>query len=166
MITRHSSDQLSNYHLRTMTEADLDAVLAVENCAQQHPWSPDSFLSSIRSNHHCYLIESTVETALQGATIVAYAVVSTVVDEAELLNITVNPDYQRQGVGGRLLEHICDSFNASISTLFLEVRRSNAPAIALYDAFGFNEVGVREAYYPSNNGTREDALIMAKTLSL
>ena len=53
-----------------------------------------------------------------------------------------------------------------IRTLFLEVRASNTQAIALYDALYFNEVGVRPNYYPNKNGRREDALIMAKPLSL
>ncbi|MGS2718480.1 ribosomal protein S18-alanine N-acetyltransferase [Eionea flava] len=155
----------SCYCVRSMQESDLDAVLAIEMIAQHHPWSSQSFLSSIGSNHDCYLLTS----ATCSKTIVAYAITSTVVDEAELLNITVNPAYQRQGIGLLLLDYISDSFEATISTLFLEVRRSNSPAIALYDASGFNEVGVRANYYPSNNGdnySREDALIMAKALSL
>lgn len=155
----------SRYRVRSMNESDLDAVLAIEKIAQHHPWSSQSFLSSIRSAHDCYLL--TLPECSN--TIVAYAITSTVADEAELLNITVNPAYQRQGIGRLLLDYISDSFDASISTLFLEVRRSNAPAIALYDALGFNEVGVRANYYPGNSDdhySREDALIMAKALSL
>jgi ribosomal-protein-alanine N-acetyltransferase len=99
------------------------------------------------------------------ASIVAYAVVSTAADEAELLNITVSTNEQRQGLGHLLLQYLSDSFDETIVSFFLEVRRSNDNAIALYDAHYFNEVGVRANYYPSNGGVREDALIMAKSLS-
>lgn len=163
MIELQNPRNHQQYILRNMLDADLDAVLAIENIAQQHPWSNASFLSSIHSTHQCYVLE--VGDTLPSS-IVAYAIVSTAADEAELLNITVSPEHQRKGVGHLLLSYLCGSFDTSIATFFLEVRRSNDSAIALYDAHYFNEVGVRANYYPGQNGSREDALIMAKSLSL
>jgi ribosomal-protein-alanine N-acetyltransferase len=151
------------YRLREMNTSDLRAVLAIENTAQCHPWSMASFQSSLDSSHQCYVVESMVLESV--ASIVAYAVVSTAADEAELLNITVSTNEQRQGLGHLLLQYLSDSFDETIVSFFLEVRRSNDNAIALYDAHYFNEVGVRANYYPSNGGVREDALIMAKSLS-
>jgi [ribosomal protein S18]-alanine N-acetyltransferase len=154
------------YFLRKMQTADLSAVIEIENVAQLHPWSQSSFQSSLDSSHQCYVLENVVSDPNDKATIVAYAVISTAADEAELLNITVSPHSQRQGLGHLLLQYLSDSFDETMTSFFLEVRRSNHQAIALYDAHYFNEVGVRANYYPSNNGTREDAIIMAKDLSL
>ncbi|MGH1441439.1 MAG: ribosomal protein S18-alanine N-acetyltransferase [Cellvibrionaceae bacterium] len=102
--------------------------------------------------------------------IAAYIITSTAADEAELLNITVAPQFRRCGLASLLLEHAETSFDTTIQNFFLEVRQSNANAIALYDTLGFNEVGCRPNYYPANGSPvnhqagREDALIMAKTL--
>jgi ribosomal-protein-alanine N-acetyltransferase len=142
-----------------MVEEDLASVVAIEQVAQAHAWTIGQFRSSVESSHHCYVLEAQQE-------IVAYAVTSTAADEAELLNITVALNHQRQGLGQLLLTAICTSFDASIHTLFLEVRVSNLGAIALYDALYFNEVGLRPNYYPNTNGAREDAMIMAKPLGL
>ena len=156
----------SSYCLREMKADDLHAVLQIENAAQLHPWSQASFQSSLDSSHQCYVLENAVSDPNDKAVIVAYAVISTAADEAELLNITVSPYSQRQGLGHLLLQYLSDSFDKTIASFFLEVRRSNHQAIALYDAHYFNEVGVRANYYPSHNDGREDAIIMAKSLSL
>lgn len=152
------------YHLRTMALSDLPALLEIEQQSHAHPWSENNFISSITSTHHCQLI-------LDQELIVAYIITSTAADEAELLNITVAPQYRRRGLASMLLELTANSFDDSIHTLFLEVRESNQAAIALYDELGFNAVGQRPNYYPassthnaSSNKGREDAIIMAKAL--
>ncbi len=69
-------------------------------------------------------------------------------DEATLFNIAVDPDYQRQGLGRALLEHLIDELEKTRrATLWLEVRASNAAAIALYESLGFNEAMIRRNYY-------------------
>lgn len=146
------------YVVRDMLADDLETILLIEQAAQAHPWSASHFQSSLQSSHQCYVLE-------RHQTIVAYGVTSTAADEAELLNITVALQYQQQGLGKLLLEYISGSFKEVIHTLFLEVRASNQSAIALYNGLYFNEVGLRANYYPSNNGKREDAIIMAKSLA-
>ena len=148
--------QSREYILRALTACDINNIVLVEQAAHSHPWSRAHFESSLLSSHQCLAL-------VLDSAIIAYAITSTAADEAELLNITVAPQYQRQGIGQCLLGHISQSFNATIQTLFLEVRASNQPAIQLYHKLGFNEVGQRPQYYPSANG-REDALIMAKLL--
>ncbi|EEQ09719.1 Ribosomal-protein-alanine acetyltransferase [Yersinia mollaretii ATCC 43969] len=92
---------------------------------------------------------------------VGFAITQIVLDEATLFNIAIDPQYQRQGYGRLLLEHlIAELETRNIVTLWLEVRASNAGAIALYESLGFSEVSVRRNYYPSANG-REDAIMMA-----
>lgn len=141
-----------------MQNTDIASVFAIEAQVQAHPWSQKQFESSLHSSHQCWVME-------QEKSIVAYAVTSTAADEAELLTIAVSPQYQKQGLGRQFLEFLCGSFDQSLHSFFLEVRVSNHPAIALYQSFDFNEVGVRPDYYPkSDSHGREDALIMAKNL--
>jgi ribosomal-protein-alanine acetyltransferase len=157
------------YVLRMMTADDLQAVCLIEQAAQAHPWTLSQFQSSLQSSHQCCVLEcnqTSNNTNTSNKTIVAYAITSTAADEAELLNITVALESQRQGLGQLLLEQIGDSFDDSIHSLFLEVRASNQAAITLYDKLYFNEVGLRPNYYPSKEGRREDAIIMAKPLNL
>jgi ribosomal-protein-alanine N-acetyltransferase len=160
--------------LREATLDDVAAMTELEHRINPQGWSRENFVSSISSSHVCQVLE------LDHA-IVAYVISSTAADEAELLNIVVSPDYHRQGIASRLLELVCDSFNETIHSFFLEVRASNKPALCLYDTLGFNEVGIRPNYYPallslnkqsvgsaykknSSKNLSEDAIIMAKSL--
>ena len=147
------------FNLREMVFGDIAELLTIERRCHSHPWSKKHFMSSIDSSHQCCVLQAADKIA-------AYAITSTTVDEAELLNLTVALDYQRQGIGKRVLEIVMQSFQNTISTLFLEVRSSNHSAIALYDALNFNEVGLRANYYPAHNNRREDAIIMAKLLNI
>lgn len=85
------------------------------------------------------------------------------VGEAHILNISVDQNEQGQGIGRRMLEHLIDSARGKAETIFLEVRPTNVGAIALYQNIGFNEIGIRKAYYPALNG-REDAIMLALEL--
>lgn len=96
----------------------------------------------------------------------AFAITQIVLDEATLFNIAVDPAYQRRGLGRELLEHVIDEVEKrGVVTLWLEVRASNAAAIALYESVGFNEATIRRNYYPTVDG-REDAIIMALPISM
>lgn len=93
-----------------------------------------------------------------GTELIAYVTLYSAAFEMEILNIAVRPDWRRRGLGRRLLTHVLHLCRKmGIQRGYLEVRRSNIPAQALYRAFGFEEVGVRKGYYPDN---REDAIIM------
>jgi ribosomal-protein-alanine N-acetyltransferase len=81
-----------------------------------------------------------------------------------LLNLSVAKDYQKQGLGRLLLEYMVGiAKNNQMANMFLEVRPSNIPAIALYENMGFNEMAIRRAYYPAVDG-REDAVLMGLAL--
>ena len=74
-----------------------------------------------------------------------------------------DPAFQRRGLGRQLLQHLIDELiKRDVLTLWLEVRASNLPAIALYEQLGFNQVSRRPNYYPTASG-REDAILMALT---
>ena len=93
--------------------------------------------------------------------IVGHGILSVGAGEAHLLNICVNPDFQGKGYGRVLVEHLVSQARSQAAiSMFLEVRVSNQIAYQLYEKLGFNEVGVRENYYPAFVG-REDALVLA-----
>ena len=89
--------------------------------------------------------------------LLGYAVLSTVLDEGNLDNIAVAPDCRRRGVADVLLSALTAFGRARLACLMLEVRASNAPAIALYEKHGFRAVGRRKNYY---DAPREDAILM------
>ena len=140
-----------------MTEADLNAVLCIEREVHAHPWTLGNFSDALRSKYRCKVFE------LDG-TMVGYAVLMPAVDEAELLDIAIASQYQRKGFGRALLKELLALANrADMRRMVLEVRASNAPAIALYRSAGFEQIGLRRDYYPATGG-REDALLMGRVL--
>ncbi len=146
-----------NYQLRPMQMADLDVVMAIEPTIYTHPWTRGNFSDSINSGYSAWVLES-------NQTIIGYALLMMVLDEAHLLNLSVAKDQQKQGLGRYLLEHMLQiAKNHKAANMFLEVRPSNISAIALYENMGFCEMAVRRGYYPAHNG-REDAVLMGLAL--
>jgi ribosomal-protein-alanine N-acetyltransferase len=142
--------------LRPLLTEDLDEVVPMERLAHAYPWTPGIFTDCIVSGYNCWVLEE------QGA-VIAYGIVQIAVGEAHLLNITVAPKRQGEGLGRRLLNDLIAVARGKADTLFLEVRPSNKTAVGLYLSMGFNEIGLRKNYYPAANG-REDALMMALAL--
>ncbi len=144
---------------RPMTVADVPAVVAVEVRAYGFPWSRGNFIDSLAAG---YLAEVLCDDE-DG--IVGYSVAMGGVDELHLLNITVAPDHQGQGLGSLLLDALARQGRAlALATLWLEVRESNDSARRLYRRRGFAEVGRRRHYYPAV-GQREDAIVMRLPLA-
>lgn len=136
---------------------DIGAALVIEHRAHTFPWNRQIF----HANQGERYLNLRLDIAGRMA---AFSVCQVVMDEASLFNLAVDPDYQRQGLGRSLLQHLIQRMtNKSVSTLWLEVRQSNLAAIALYQALEFNQVSVRRNYYPTADG-REDAILMALTL--
>jgi len=143
--------------LRPMHEGDLDAVMEVERRAYPFPWTRGIFQDCLRAGYSGRVLE------LDGY-LVGYAMLSIAADEAHVLNVCVDPHRQSHGLGRRLLRELVRlARQRDAVRVFLEVRPSNRPAIALYHSEGFNEIGRRPRYYPAENG-REDALVMAMEL--
>jgi ribosomal-protein-alanine N-acetyltransferase len=143
--------------LRPMREADLPAVMAIEQRAYAFPWTQGVFRDCLLANHPSWVL-------VEGGHIIGYAVLSVAADEAHVLNVCTSPDVQGRGHGRRLLRALLQlARGRGAHRVFLEVRPSNAAAIALYHTEGFNEIGRRPRYYPARDG-REDALVMALEL--
>ena len=146
-----------NPHARPMTEADLDAVTSIEQRAYGYPWSRGIFIDCLRVPYVCELLE-------QAGSAVGYAIMSISADEAHLLNLCLDPRLQGRGLGARLLDHMTElARDRRVAVIYLEVRPSNAAALALYRRAGFSRIGVRKAYYRAGPA-REDALVLARTL--
>jgi [ribosomal protein S18]-alanine N-acetyltransferase len=143
---------------RPMTMDDIAAVLAIEVGAYSHPWTRGNFVDSLVSGYDAQV------WVLGSGSVVAYSVVMPGVDEDHILNLTVERAQQGRGWGQRVLRQLIDGANARGSQgLWLEVRASNAAALALYERFGFVRAGRRRDYYPASKG-REDAVLMSLAL--
>ena len=143
--------------LRPLAVADLDAIMEIEQRAYIFPWSKGIFRDCLRVGYCCWCYEYV--DRIEG-----YGVMSVAAGESHILNLTVRPESQRQGIGRKLMTHflqLASRHNADM--VLLEVRPSNRAAISLYRKCGFNEIGVRSNYYPAADG-REDALIFAHSL--
>ena len=147
-----------NFRIVPMTAAHLPQVAELEKlCFPADPWSEDLFRAAMECPDTALLVAETEDGAVLG-----YAVLSAVLDEGNLDNIAVAPRCRRRGVADALLSALTNIGRTKLSVLFLEVRVSNYPAIALYEKHGFVPVGLRKNYYEI---PREDALLMTLDFS-
>jgi ribosomal-protein-alanine N-acetyltransferase len=139
--------------------ADIESVFNIESRCHSHPWSKKLFLSNFGKRYFSHLL-------LADDKVLGYFVASSVAGEVTLMNITIAPEVQGQGLGGILLQFLKDYSQAKDEEeIWLEVRASNLYALKLYHALGFVELDRRKNYYPCEKG-REDAVIMCCYLSL
>ena len=138
---------------------DFDRLFEIEQAAHYVPWS----LGTLKNNqgeryHNLKLIEDD--------NIVGFTICQTVLDEATLFNIAIEPQFQGRSFGYLLLQTLIEKLQQKgIATLWLEVRESNQKARRLYERLGFNEVDIRKNYYPTPDGKRENAVVMALYLA-
>ncbi len=138
-----------------MKTADIEEVAFIENDAYPFPWSRGNFLDSLASRYDAWVARD-ADGRLAGYFLLMHAV-----DDLHLLNITVRPDLQGQGIGRRLLDQVLARASAAgIGAVLLEVRPSNLHALNVYRHVGFREIGVRKNYYPASGQSREDAIVM------
>ncbi|HHW7507478.1 TPA: ribosomal protein S18-alanine N-acetyltransferase [Mannheimia haemolytica] len=141
--------------IEPIAEQDFERLFEIEQNAHLVPWSKGTLLNNQGEK---YLNLKLVENNQ----IVAFAISQIVLDEATLFNIAVDPAFQGKGFGKRLLsELILQLQQKNVATLWLEVRESNQTAQKLYNSLGFNEVTIRKNYYPTPEGGKENAVIMA-----
>lgn len=145
-------------HFRPMQSGDLDVVAGIESLVSPVPWPKTQFIDSIK-NHHAKVLE-------YSSGVFGYAIYSIQLDQAELLNLAIEPKSQGSGWGRRLLRLVLEGLPSKVEKLFLDVRVSNFRAIRLYHSFRFEQIGEREGYYGTSNGTvRENALVMCCDVS-
>jgi len=151
-------DPEPSYSIRPMQDADVPAVMAVEEAAYEFPWTESILRDCLRVGYSCWAL--TTEHGISG-----HAVMSLMAPgECHVLNVCVRTDLQGRGLGRALMLHLIETARGHGATLvMLEVRPSNLPALALYRTLGFNELGLRRDYYPARHG-REDGLVLALEL--
>lgn len=141
-----------------MSEADLAWVVENERELHPFPWTYGNFVDSLAAGYSSWVMHDAGEP-------VGYAVMLLVLDEAHLLNVSVIRSRHGQGLGAALLAHLFHEARVRGATqFFLEVRPSNARALALYGRCGFTAIGRRNRYYQAVDGGREDAIVMRMDL--
>ena len=140
--------------IRKMTAREVPQVAELEKLCFSQPWSEKSVAGELDNPLALWLV------AMEGDRLAGYVGSQTVMDETDMMNLAVAPQFRRQGVGETLVNALTASLKELGSRcLTLEVRDSNGPARALYAKLGFGEVGRRRGYY---RDPREDALILRK----
>lgn len=139
--------------IRGMLPDDVGEVKALlDACFGSSAWSEQSILSELeKSDSYCTV-------AVKDGVIVGYLAFEQIADEGSIIEVAVRPDCRRQGIAKRLIESASDS-SEGLSEVFLEVRESNMPAVALYEGLGFERIALRRDYY---DAPKENAIIMRK----
>ena len=142
---------------RAMQLSDLSAIMLLEPTLYSHPWTHGNFVDSLNNHYQAWVLS-------ENDRIIGYSVMMMVLDEAHLLNISVDKALQGKGWGRYLLDLMMKkAHELGAANMFLEVRVSNMSAIQLYEKVGFNEMAIRRNYYPAFEG-REDAVLMGLAL--
>jgi [ribosomal protein S18]-alanine N-acetyltransferase len=149
---------MNDLHWQAVGHDDLHRMLPIEARCHSHPWSLQNFQDSLWAGYR-------LQGVWLGDELVAYSVLMQGVEEVHVLNISVLPERQGQGLGKALLTDAC-AWGRSIGalSLWLEVRASNERALGLYDRFGLSRAGLRKGYYPASRTEREDAVVMSLVL--
>ena len=134
-----------------MNESHVSAVAELEKQNFSEPWPEIAVRSELTNKLALWLV------AVEDGVVAGYVGSQTVLQEADMMNIAVAESFRRRGIARMLVEELIRQLDAY--QLTLEVRASNAPAIALYEKLGFTQVGLRKNYY---HKPKEDALILRK----
>ncbi|NEX62835.1 ribosomal protein S18-alanine N-acetyltransferase [Noviherbaspirillum galbum] len=146
---------LDSLRFAPMTVDDLEEVMVIENSIYPHPWTRGNFLDSLYSGYQAWTLRE------PGGALTGYFMLMLAVDEAHLLNISVRRDLHGKGLGRLQLDKAFAIARAHrLDSILLEVRPSNARALAVYERYGFERVGIRKGYYPAADNAREDAIVM------
>ena len=139
-----------------MNESHVASIAQLEKLCFSDPWSENSVATELNSRLSYWLV------AVEDGEVVGYIGSQSVLGESDMMNVAVHPDHRRRGIAEMLVNALsCDLKARNNVCLTLEVRASNAPAIALYEKLGFAQVGLRKNYY---RNPKEDARILRKAL--
>ncbi len=158
-IIRNNKSIIREYAGRTdplvispLTPEDIPAVAEMEREIYSLPWTERAFRDALERDYYLFL------KAEWDGTLAGYCGFQRSFEIADITNVTVKEEFRRRKIAGKMLETLMkEGRKQGVERFTLEVRRSNAAAIALYESLGFHEEGVRKGYYES---PREDALIL------
>jgi ribosomal-protein-alanine N-acetyltransferase len=158
MNMRSASPAAVEVQFAPLLAEHIDAVVQIEQRAYAHPWNRTNFSDALQSGYQAQML-------LADETLLGYFVAMEGVEEVHLLNITVAPEFQRQGWSRVMLDALTLwARGRQAQWLWLEVRVGNTRAMHVYEAQGYARVGVRKDYYPAGHGNREDAVVMGLKL--
>ena len=140
--------------IEEMRKEHLRSVMEIEQSSFSNGWSEQSFIEELeKQSSHKFV-------AVENSQVIGFCVLDTVLDEGNLLDIAVDEKHRRQGVAKKLFDKMIEvAKEKKLSFITLEVRESSAPAVALYEALGFERVAVRKNYYSKPT---ENAVLMTK----
>ena len=145
-----------DYSILDASSRHVDELVELERACFSIPWTREQLRVELPDSHHEFLVAEG-ETGVLG-----YVGMMVVLDEGYISNVAVRPDARRQGIASALIRELLRrAGKLELSFVTLEVRASNAPAIALYESFGFQPVGRRKNYY---DAPKEDAILMTSFL--
>jgi ribosomal-protein-alanine N-acetyltransferase len=156
-VRREASKGAMDVLVRKFAASDVPAVLAIlHESPEAAAWSQEGLLQLDS-------VDPTAWVAERNGVVAGFLIGRSAADEFEILNMAVSEAYRRQGIGSKLLESALEvSRKAGIARIYLEVRASNEPAIALYKLHGFTECGRRVRYY---RNPVEDAILLSLILT-
>lgn len=130
-----------------LSEHVAEVKTLLDTCFGEGAWSPEMIQAELIKP------ESRCTVAVEGERLIGYLAFEQIADEGSVIEVAVHPDYRRQGVARQMLTSAMNNAE-NIGAVFLEVRESNVPAIALYESMGFEKIGIRKDYYdkPKENG--------------
>lgn len=139
---------------KLMTGDHVEQVAQLEKQCFSAPWSFNSIQGELNNPLSLWVV------AMEGEKLAGYVGSQSVLGEADMMNLAVDPAYRRRGIGKRLVSVLIDELRVKdVHCLTLEVRASNQSAIGLYEQLGFAQIGRRPNYY---SRPKEDALILRK----
>lgn len=139
--------------IREMKTEDIPGVLQIEKTLQGRQWSSRAFEESLQQNYTFFYVTEHADHSIAG-----YICIERLYGEAEIVNVAVHPKLRKAGIGARMLREVIEKEKeAGTESIVLEVRRSNLPAIRLYENAGFVQIGIRKNFYEF---PVEDAIVM------
>ena len=144
---------MSELIVRRAEAKDVDRIAELEIECFTTPWTRESVYQDVVENPRALYVVAEIE-----GLVIGYAGIWSIVDEGHITNVAVDPKFRKLHVGSAIISVLLDvTQKAGVERHTLEVRRSNEPAIKLYEKFGFEVAGERKGYYQDEG---EDALIM------
>jgi ribosomal-protein-alanine N-acetyltransferase len=144
----------NSVHIRLATTDDIMQIFTIFLLNFESPWSPKAINESVQKGSVYVAVKNSDENAILG-----YIIIYEGFDTVEIMNIAVDDDCKRQGIGEKLLTYIINKYRESSLDIWLDVRDNNEAAIKLYEKKGFEQIGLRKGYYADETPPR-DALTM------
>ncbi|MBT4964235.1 MAG: ribosomal protein S18-alanine N-acetyltransferase [Francisellaceae bacterium] len=141
--------------LRKMIVEDVPQVRCIEVATSETPWSYQTFVDCVEVGYECWVFEE------DNILIAGFGLLSFGAGEAHILNVAMDINWQGQGYGRKMMNHLMKfAQDKGSKSVYLEVRETNTVAISLYEKLDFKEIGRRVDYYGNKSGNREDALVL------